>query len=180
APVRPAPGSPASGTPGAAWPEPSTHLAPGAHPSPFPSPGSPEWFGPGPYGERPAPPDKVTAKRVLEAATPGLWICLLVGGLVSPLAPVLLVVAAVLAARLRVAASAVRTSFRVALAGIVFFGLVGVLQAIIDYTGFSEWWAFLSGKAQLFCWGLLVVVLTLVARSLKRADPPAPPRTPWG
>lgn len=170
-------GWPASGP--VATRDPWTPSGPSA-PPPFPSPGSPEWFGPGPYGEPPPAPDKLSAKRVLEAATPGVWITLLVGGLVSPLAPVLLIVASVLASRIQVARRTVRTVFRVAVAGLLFFGLIGILQAVIDYTGFSEWWSFVSRWAQVFCWGLLVVVLSLVARSLGRADQPAPPRSPWG
>ena len=57
----------------------------------MPTPGTPAWFGPGPYGQAPDTREQ-GARAVFAAATPGLCICLLIGGLIYVIAPVMLLV----------------------------------------------------------------------------------------
>ena len=172
------------------WSSPSTPVAPGPWPAPpepaqfptpqfptaqFPTPGTPQWFGPGPYAPPPAPP-AVTFSQVLTAATPGLIICLVIGGVLGVLAPLLLVISALLANRVRAGESTVRRAFGIA---------VTCLIAAAVYTGsdaysFTEWWAGLGLIALVFCWVMVVVVLVIVHRALKDPGSAAPRRATWG
>jgi hypothetical protein len=142
----------------------------------FPSPGTAEWFGPGPYGERPPPP-RVDARQVLEAATPGLLIVLGVGALIFVLSPVLLAVAFSLRSRVRVAQQQVRRALGIALGLMIFFAFVGLSGQPL---GFSEWWSFVGFWSLLRCWASLVTVGVLVYRGLRggSAAPPSYPN-PW-
>ena len=179
----PGPGLPAPGqvlAPGQV-PGPGPTPAPGQPPNPYapyPSPGTPEWFAPPPttYGDQQRP-GRVDAKQVVEAATPGLAICLAVGGLVFPLAPVLVIVAVFLSTRVQVARRAVRILFRSAAGAVGFFAVVGFFRSVVDG---DPWWSFVSGWSAAICWVLLAVTLLTVYQALRR--PPQPPTTPnpWG
>ena len=152
----------------AAWPPPPES-------GPFPAPGTPQWFGPGPYAPPPAPP-AVTFSQVLTATTPGLIICLVIGGVLAVLAPLMLVISALLANRVQAGESTVRRAFGIA---------VTCLIAAAVYTGsdaysFSEWWAGLGLIAVVFCWLMVVVVLVIVRRALKDPGSAAPRRATWG
>ncbi|SDR84440.1 hypothetical protein SAMN04488543_0604 [Friedmanniella luteola] len=160
------------------WPEPAP--VPGGYPPPapgaYPSPGTPQWFGPGPYGEQPAA-GRVDARRVLDAATPGLLIVLGVGAVVFVLAPVMVAVAFALRSRVRAAQHQVRRTLAVALGAVGFFAFVGLVRLPLD---FSAWWSFVGVWALLICWATLITVVALVHRALKRG-PVAPPSypNPW-
>ena len=158
----------------------SAHPPAGPVPSGFPAPGTPEWFAPAPYGEQPAA-DPLGPQEVLEAATPGLLICLFVGAVLPPLSPVLLVVAFLLSRRVRVAQSQVRRAHAIGLGAVGTFALIGLLSAPLD---FSDWWSPLGLWSLLCCWVLLVTTPLTVYRRLRsrRPGPPAPPvyRGPWG
>ena len=172
---------PATAPSAQAWPPvqqppwPGTATPPNA-PAGFPSPGTPQWFGPGPYGEQP-PTERVGPRAVLEAATPGLLAVLAVGAVIFVLSPVLLVVAYALSSRVTVARDAVRRALGISLAAVGFFGLVGLTR---DLLGFSEWWSFVGIWSLLLCWGMLVTVSGLDYRGLRNAAgaPPAP-RGDW-
>jgi hypothetical protein len=146
--------------------------------APFPAPGTPGWFGPGPYDQRPQSTAPVTARSVLDAATPGLCMCLIIGGLVYVLAPIFLCVSVGLAGRVKVAAAEVR---RTHIIGIVGLSVLGVLGTLVVGTDFGEWWRFVGQWALLICWVLLVVTLVTIYRRLK-SQAPSPPtyRSPWG
>jgi hypothetical protein len=161
--------------PGAHHPRPEQPLAVrgGVSPTPsnFPTPGTPDWFGPGPYGHQPRPTNPVTARTVLDAATPGLCICLAIGGLVSVLSPIILWIALGLASRVKVAKDEVRRAFKL---GIGLLAALGILGTVVVDTGFADWWRFLGNWGLVICWGLLVSTLILVYRRLKSA-PTLPP-----
>jgi hypothetical protein len=174
----------------AAWTPPpgAHHLQPeqplairsGATPTPsnFPTPGTPDWFGPGPYGQQPQPTTPVSARAVLDAATPGLCMCLIIGGLVSVLSPIILCISVGLAGRVKVANAEVRRTF---LLGIGVLAVIGVFGLLVVDTGFTEWWRFLSIWGLLICWALLISTLAMVYRRLKSDNPPPPTyRSPWG
>lgn len=166
---------------GAPYPPPDQPIAvrSGSSPTgPFPSPGTPGWFNPGSTGPQPQQAAPVTAKGVLDAATPGLCMCLIIGGLVYVLAPIFLCVSVGLASRVKVAAAEVR---RAHVFGLVVLATLGVLGSLIVGTDFSEWWRFVGQWALLICWVLLVATLVTIYRRLK-AEAPNPPtyRSPWG
>jgi hypothetical protein len=143
----------------------------------FPTPGTPEWFGPGPYGEQQAP-NRVGPRAVLDAATPGLCICLVIGGLIYLVAPIMLGVAIGLSNRVRAAQPAVH---RVFIAGGGLLALVAVLAALLNDGGFGDWWAVVGGWALVICWASLIITLVLVGRTLSSGSRPQPPyRSPWG
>jgi hypothetical protein len=145
--------------------------------APFPAPGTPGWFSPPPYGQQPQPPATVTAKSVIDAATPGLCMCLIIGGLVFVLSPVLLCISLSLAGRVKVATVEVR---RAHVFGVVVLGIMGLLGTLIVDTGFGDWWRFVGQWALLICWVLLATTLATIYRRLK-SQTPSPPtyRSPW-
>ncbi len=169
---------PAQG-PGAVGQQGPSQGSPPQDPYAFPAPGTPGWFAPPPaaYGEQPQP-GRVDARRLVEAATPGLCICLAVGGLIYPLAPVMLIVAVVLSTRVQVAQRAVRTAFRIAAGAVGFFAVVGLFRSVIDG---DPWWSFVAGWSAGICWAMLGVLLLVVWQALTRPAPPPPPTSnPWG
>jgi hypothetical protein len=168
--------------PGTPHPQPEQPLAVhawGNPPGTFPAPGTPDWFGPGPYGQQPRPTSPVTARSVLDAATPGLCTCLIIGGLVSVLSPIILCISVGLAGRVKVAAAEIRRTY---LLGMGLLAVIGVLGLLVVDTDFGEWWRFVGSWALLICWALLVSTLVMVYRRLKSETPTPPPptyRSPW-
>ncbi len=155
---------------------PSSPFPHAAAQGPYPQPGTPAWFTPPPtaYGDS-RQPGRPTGREVFEAATPGLCISLALGGLIFPLAPVMVVVAVFLSMRARVAQAAVRMTLRVAAGAVAFFAVVGLVRSV---TVGDPWWSFVSGWSVAICWISLVVVLLVVRQALTR--PSTPPTTPWG
>lgn len=184
----------ATPAPGAPWPvleqptptdpagAPVRQGPPPQDPYAFPSPGTPSWFAPPPttYGEQ-RQPGRVNARQLVEAATPGLCICLAVGGLIYVFAPIMLVVAVLLSTRVQVAQRAVRTAFRVAAGAVGFFAVVGLFRTVLDG---DPWWHFVSLWSLLICWIMLGVLLLVVWQALTRPGPrqppPPPTQNPWG
>lgn len=154
-------------------------MSPGSGPAQlpggYPSPGTPGWFGPGPASEQQYGPARVDARQIFDAATPGLCICLAIGGFIFLLAPVTLGVAAALSSRVSVAKEQVRRTFRIALGVLGFFALLGALNN--DGT-FGGWWSLVGGWALVISWVVLIITLTLVYRALKNA-PPGPTYPPY-
>jgi len=164
---RPAPDEP--------FPSPSGPVPP---PNGFPAPGTPGWFGPGPYGEQLASPDRVSPRAVFDAATPGLLICLALGGFIYVIAPVMLAVSFGLASRVKVGQAQVRRGFLIAS---VLWVLIAIIVALANDAGFSTWWVTVSAWAVVVCWSMVLATLLIVHRNLKAGARPAPPtRSPWG
>jgi hypothetical protein len=162
-------------------PTPVAHpLPPSPGPPPdsrFPAPGTPAWFGPGPYGEQPAVPNHVGAKAVWDAAMPGLCICLAVGGLVFVLAPILYAIAFGLSGRVKVAKQPVRSAFAIGAAGL---GLIAVIATLTNDFGFGEWWSTVGAWSLVACWAMLITTLVLVYRALRSGELPEPThRSSW-
>lgn len=166
--------------PDRSWPptdpmHPASNLAQ-QQPTGFPVPGTPQWFGPGPAPVQQSPAVVGHDTRaVLEAATPGLCICLGIGGLLYPFAPLMVVVAFFLRTRVKVAQVQVRQAFAVALVFLAFMALIGFL---LNGTSPDDWWGFFGASALVTCWGLLATVLILVHRALKRRAGVARPSYP--
>jgi hypothetical protein len=170
---------PASGAP---YPPPDqpivVHAGGSPTPAPFPTPGTPGWFSPGSSAPQPHQAAPVSARSVLDAATPGLCMCLLIGGLVYVLAPIFLCISVGLASRVKVATAEVR---RAHVFGVVVLAVLGILGSLIVGTDFSEWWRFVGQWALFICWVLLVATLVMIYRRLKAEAPPPPTyRSPWG
>ena len=142
----------------------------------YPAPGTPGWFAPPPttYGDQ-QQPGRVGAKQVVEAATPGLCICLAVGGVIYVLAPVMLVLAVFLSTRVQVAQRTLRIAFRSAAGAVGFFAVVGLFRSVFDG---EPWWSFVGLWSLLICWVLLGVLLLSVYQALARPRPPT--SNPWG
>jgi hypothetical protein len=167
-------------TPGAHYPRPdqplAIHTRNGPAPGNFPAPGTPGWFAPGPHSQQPRPTTRVTAREVLDAATPGLCTCLIIGGLMYVLSPIILCISLSLAGRVKVAREEIR---RVYMLGISLLAVIGVLGLLTVDTGFADWWRFVGGWGLLICWSLLVSTLLLVYRRLKSdTAQPRPYRSP--
>lgn len=165
----------------AAWPAPNQPLTLSAQQAPpapggYPAPGTPEWFSPGPP-PAPGTPGQVRPQDVFTAATPGLCIVLVLGGVFLILSPVLLAVALALSSRVGVAKQAVRRVFVVAVS---LLGFIAVVGALTNQTGFSDWWGLVGGWALALCWVVLGVTLLLVYRGLKTPDDVSPRRATWG
>ncbi len=179
-----APTGPPAGFPAAAPlpPPPSEPLVLRTQPFPpdnqFPAPGTPGWFGPGPYGEQPPAPAQVGAKAVWDAAMPGMCICLAVGGLIYVVAPVLFAVAFGLSRSVKVARDQVRRVFGI---GGALLGVVGIAAAMTNDEGFGRWWAVLGAWSIVVCWAVLLTTFVLVYRGLRAGEEPSQPyRQPWG
>jgi len=103
--------------------------------------------------------------------------CLIIGGLVYVLSPILLCISVGLAGRVKVAAAEVRRAHIFAIVVLAIMGLLGTL--IVD-TGFGDWWRFVGQWGLLICWVLLVGMLVTIYRRLK-SEVPTPPthQSPW-
>jgi hypothetical protein len=117
----------------------------------------------------------VDARAVLDAATPGLCICLAIGGLIYLIAPITLGIAFALSRRAKVAQEQIRQVFRVAWG---FVGLLALARFLTDGIWLTGWWHFVGGSALVISWLVLVLVLALTYRDLKRGRP-RPPASPY-
>ncbi len=165
----------------APWPPPTEPMLPVAGPAQstngFPVPGTAGWFTPAPYRQPPTGPP-VNARLVLETTTPGVCICLVVGGLIYVISPIMLAVAFGLSSRIHVAAERIRQTFLTALTVLAVFAVLGALS---DAASFGDWWNFVGVWSLIICWITLLVVVVLVYRELKqRPDAGQPPSgSPW-
>lgn len=131
----------------------------------FPAPGTPQWFGPGPNYPPPAQAGgPVTMPGIIKAATPGLLICLVLGGLFYFISTIAFVVAMFLARRVAYQESVVRRTFWVA-AG--FLGVMAILPLLMgSVANLEEWWNAVGLWSLLCCWIVGIVVLFLQYRGL--------------
>jgi hypothetical protein len=174
APVAEAPVSP--------WPPPDQPFAP---PPPsatpvggFPAPGTVQWFAAPPAPPGPPPPPPSGPAAIVAALTPGVIICLAVGGIVWPLAPVAFGLAFALTSRMRAGEVLTRALFGIASGLLV---LVLVLGILLGDGVFGDWWELLSRWAQVLSWVMLVVSWIVVWRDLRSGGPYGDPtRSPWG
>jgi hypothetical protein len=143
--------------------------------APFPAPGTPGWFSPPPYAQQPQSGPTVTARDVIDAATPGLCMCLIIGGLVYVLSPILLCISLGLAGRVKVAAPEIR---RAHIFGMVVLAIMAFIGTVMIDTGFSDWWRFVGRWGLLISWILLVGTLGTIYLRLKSQTPRPPTYRP--
>ena len=143
--------------------------------APYPAPGTPQWFVPGPGYQQPGrPPAAPTARTVLAAVTPGVLITLALGGLIWVLAPVTVVLAYLLTGRMTHGRTPTRATFGVVLG---LLGAVGLLALVSADGLFSLWWNTLAAWACFGSWVLLVAAIIAAYRALKQGHPDPPPGT---
>jgi hypothetical protein len=162
-------------------PPPNEPLIPAAGPVPtangFPAPGTPAWFTP-PGQPQHVPSTPVTAKHVLDAITPGVYISLAIGGFVYLLSPVMLGVAFALSTRMAVGRDHGRRAFTTAFFIVGFLAVMGVLNIPAS---FGDWWSFVGLWSLLICWLVLIALALIVRAELqRRAAGQPPPPSPWG
>ena len=150
-----APGHPPAGRTLPRYQPVSVPVAPASAPTGFPAPGTDQWFAPPPPPPAPAAAgSRVGPAAIATALTPAVIICLVIGGIVWPLAPITFALAAALTVRMRAGRSLTRILFGVGLALLGFVLLVGIL---LGDGVFGDWWELLSRWAQALSWIMLVV-----------------------
>lgn len=147
--------------PAPAWPPAQVN------PDGFPQPGPPPW-------QQPTPPpafEPVTFGGMLRHATPAVLISLALGALIFPFALALLVLASVLATRIRYRRRVIGRVFSGAIMGSFLLGALGMLgyQGAFDPVG---WYDASTGWAQAACLVLLVAVPLIVGDAMRRNEPP--------
>ena len=159
--------------PVAASPVSAYHGGSAPPPGGFPAPGTTSWFAPPPVPATPAAPGSSGPGAIAASLTPGLIICLVIGGLVWPLAPITFALAFALTFQMKAGRALTRILFAVAAALLVFVLLVAIL---LGEGVFGDWWELLARWAQALSWVLLVVSWIVVYRDL-RGRAARPPRS---
>lgn len=113
----------------------------------------------------------------MNAATPGLLICLGIGGIVYVVAPIMLLVSLGLTRRVRAGTKQVRAGFAIAVS---FVAAMSIIQGLSSLDSFSEWWRFTGIASLLACWVMVIVTLVQVDKGLRRGPAPPPTSRPWG
>jgi hypothetical protein len=154
-------------------------VAPEAGPGGFPAPGTEQWFAPPPPPTgAPTLDGRTGAGAIATALTPAVIICLVIGGIVWPLAPITFALAAGLAVRMRAGRSVTRIIFGI---GLALLGCVLLVGILLGDGLFGDWWELLSRWAQALCWIMLVVAWIVVYRDLRTPRYGAgPPPGNWG
>lgn len=134
----------------------------------FPAPGTPEWFGPPTAYEANPVHVPLNFGTVAEGLSWGVIITLLVGGLISYLSPVLLLISLLLTGQVRYRRRVVRIGVVVAMA-IVFIAGAGAMVGTSDTT--LAWQS--MGTASVWsCWLLIAFGLGVSAFAIRSADRP--------
>lgn len=164
-------------------PGPATPAPPGT-PHGWPAPAGPQGYPASPQGHPNTPPGSapvpprgagqgVPVPEIVRAVTPGVLICLAVGGLVTALSLPLLWVGQMLALRIPYHRAVVNRTFVIAAAVAVTMGLVSALLATGGFD-FAAWLNHALGWGQAACWIVLVVVIALEWSALRRGEQPDP------
>lgn len=171
--VQPAAAAPGPQPPAAAPPAQVLNFPPPQQPAPsFPQPGTPDWFAPPPQARWQPPNQSVSIAQLWQGATPGVIITLLVGALINPLSAAMLMLAAMLAARVKYRVEQVRRSFLWAGAVVAVIGAFTLLGGDFNL---STAWDVVSGWSQLACWVLTIVVPLQVGAGIRANEPPRRP-----
>ncbi len=154
------------------------HPVPAPGPAPFPAPGTEQWFAPPPPPPAAAIGLRAGPAAIATALTPAVIICLVIGGIIWPLAPITFSLAAALAVRMRAGRSLTRIIFSI---GLALLGCVLLVGILLGDGLFGDWWELLSRWAQALSWIMLVVAWIVVYRDLRIPRDGAGPRPGnWG
>ena len=138
----------------------------------FPQPGTPDWFAPPPQTRWQPPSQTVSVAQLWHGTTPGVLIPLLIGALVNPLSLAMIVLSAVLAARVRYRPDQVRRSFLWTGAILALIGAFSLFNSDFDP---GTAWEVVSGWSQVACWALAIVVPRQVGAGIRANEPPQRP-----
>lgn len=140
------------------------------NPSPFPAPGTPQWFGPPPPWARvPDAPPPVTLGQMILATTPGVLIPLAVGAVFSWLSLIMLAASFALSGRIAYRRETVRQLYTGAALLLAFAAGTSMFD---ETTTPDLLWEAVSGWAQLVCWVLPVVLVLVVGSALRAGERP--------
>ncbi len=135
----------------------------------FPAPGTPEWFGPAaaPYEANPIRVP-LTVGTVAEGVSWGVLITLLLGGVLSYLSPVLLLIAFFLSSQVRYRRGVMKVAIIVAMAIVVVSG-AGAMAGGADGT---LAWESMATASVWSCWLLIVFGALLSVLAIRRGEHP--------
>jgi hypothetical protein len=131
----------------------------------FPAPGTPQWFGPPAAYETNQLQVPLTAGNVAEGMGWGLIITLILGGIVSFLSPVLLVIAFFLVSQARFRRQIVKIGFFLAMLIVALAGAGGIV-------GSDDAWTPMCTASVIACWLLLVYGLVVQVVAIRGGDRP--------
>ncbi len=135
----------------------------------FPAPGTPEWFGP---PTAPYEPEQVhvplNVGTVAEGMSWGLIITLLLGGILSYLSPVLLLIAFLLTGQVRYRRREMKVAIIVAMVIVVIAG-AGAMAGTSDAT---LAWESMDTASVWCCWLLILVGASLSVLAIRRGERP--------
>lgn len=139
-------------------------------PSPFPQPGTADWFAPPPSWSRPVTgPQPVTVGQMWRAATPGVIVPLMIGALFSGLSVIMLALSFSLTSRVTHRRNQVRIAYGVTGLALLTVGALSLLDPAIDV---PMLWDVISQWAQYACWPLPIAILLLCGAGLRAGEPP--------
>lgn len=140
------------------------------NPASFPAPPAPPFYPPPAPGQRYGQaPGQVTFNQVWQAVTPGVFIALVVGAVLSWLSVLMLLMAYSLA---------IRVQYRRRLVRMILGGAAGLVAAVggvtlwLDDFYLTSAWDNASGVAQVLCWLLPFAVGLVTAVALTRGERP--------
>lgn len=138
------------------------------NPDGFPQPGPPPWQQPVPAPHHFEP---VTLGAIARNVTPGVLVCLGVGAVVNPFSVVMLVVASVLAARVRYRRRLIGRLFSWGVLGAFALGFVAPFTQPGSFDPLT-WYSNATDVAQLVDLALFVVVPLVVGDAMRRGEDP--------
>ncbi len=149
---------------------PAMHPQAQVNPTPFPTPGTPQWFGPPPPWARvPEAPPAVSIGQMITGATPGVLVPLAVGAVFSWLSVVMLAISFALSARIAYRRETVRRIYSGVALGLA---IVAATNMLDDTVSPEMLWETVSNWAQLACWVIPVLVVLVVGAALRAGERP--------
>jgi hypothetical protein len=137
------------------------------NPTPFPAPGTSQWFAP-PPGQPVVPaPSSIDVGQIWRATTAWVMVPLLIAMFVLPVSPVALLVAWLSTVQIKFRRAAIRRAYLIAVILIGGISLVGVLG---DPS--LALWDLLSASSTIAAWVLVFVTPGIVGMALRNHEPP--------
>jgi hypothetical protein len=151
------------------WQRVTPHAA--INPTAYPQPGSPQWFGPGvappPESVKPA----AAIQRIFLGVTIPVLICLLLGGLIGMLSPLMLLLSFLFSTRIGYRQNAVRQTY---VAVGILLGLVAVTGLLYSYD-LLLFFETVAAIAQPACWIVGAILTVIVYLAISKNERPSGP-----
>lgn len=136
--------------------------------SPFPQPGTADWFAPSIPAPQQTGPRPVTVAQMWRAATPGVMVPLILGGFLPGLSMIMLALSFSLSSRVTHRRRQVRLAYGITGVGLLAVGALSMLDSSIDLPMF---WDVVSSWARWACWLLGIAILLVVGAGLRNGEP---------